>query len=93
MNHARDDVFARSTLSLDEYGNIRARQFCQAVPDGLHAFRAPEHNGIGRHFPQGLNERTDTTGCHGWFLSMGGDSLTCTRRAKAFPVRSGTTQI
>jgi hypothetical protein len=56
MNHARDNVFTRPTLALDEYRNVCARQFREPVAYGLHGLGAPENNGVGRHFPQRLGK-------------------------------------
>src|ERR1700722_9193545 len=101
MNHARDDVLAGSALALDQHGNVGAGQLGQAVADVLHGLSPAEDNRIRRHFPQGLDERTDTAGCHRLFLTSratllltsGGEPLTCTReatpgRSAGVPVKS-----
>src|SRR5258708_21385006 len=86
MHHARDNVFACSTLSLDEDWNIGAREFGKPIVHGLPGLGSTKNDGVGRHFPQRLGERIDTAGCHSWFLATGEKSLTCTWRAKAIVV-------
>ena len=75
MNHARDDVFARSAFALDQNRNVGPSQFREAVAHCLHRFGAAEHDCVGWHFPQRLNERIYTAGCHDGFLPTRGEKV------------------
>jgi hypothetical protein len=55
VNHARDNVFARATFSLDQYRDVGAGDFGQALPQSPHGFGAAEYDGIGGHLAQGLD--------------------------------------
>ena len=70
VNHARDDVFARAALALNQHRHVRGGQLGQAVPHRLHSFGATEHNAVGRHLPQRLDKRIHTSGGHS--TSQGG---------------------
>src|ERR1700722_7182692 len=72
MNHARNNVFARPALPLDQHRNIGAGQFGQAVADGLHGLGESKNDRIRRHLSQRLNKRTYAADCHDFFSTNWG---------------------
>ena len=63
MHHARDDVFSRAAFALNEYRNVGAGDFFQALADLTHGVRAAKNNSIGRHVTDTLYQRTARI-CH-----------------------------
>jgi len=55
MDHARDDVLARSALALNENWYVSGGNFVHARPQGLHSIRMTENDGLGRNLADGLH--------------------------------------
>jgi hypothetical protein len=48
MNHARDDVLASSTFTLNEHGNVRSGDFFEPILQGKHGLRPAKNHCGGR---------------------------------------------
>ena len=53
VNHARNDVFAGAALSVDQHGDVGARDFCQPFAKSPHGFGAPKTTDSGGISPRG----------------------------------------
>jgi hypothetical protein len=49
MDHAGNNVFAGSALSLNEHGDIRCRDLVHTGAQRLHAFATSENDRLGRN--------------------------------------------
>src|ERR1700722_6489258 len=55
MDHARNNVFARTTLSVDEHGHVGSGDLGQTFTKSSHRLGRTEYDGVRRHLPKGLD--------------------------------------
>ena len=55
MDHPRNDVLPRTTLTLDQDGHVGSRNLVKAFTDGVHGIGPPKNNGLRGNFTDRLD--------------------------------------